>query len=122
MSWKITNDKPVYTQLEDEIELRIINGTYTAGTKMLSVRDLASEAVVNPNTMQKALSNLEQKGLIITQRTSGRYVTSDEELILRRKKEYIHNACKDLFDISKRLGITKQELINLINEDEFFKT
>ena len=75
MSWELTNDRPIYMQLMDYIKLGIISGQYPAGSKLPSVRELASIAAVNPNTMQKALAELESTGLIYSNRTSGRFVT-----------------------------------------------
>ena len=81
MAWKLDNDRPIYAQIVEKIKLRIISGFYQPGGKLPSVRDLALEAGVNPNTMQKAFAELENSGLLITMRTSGRMVTEDEERI-----------------------------------------
>ena len=81
MAWKLDNDRPIYAQIVEKIKLRIISGFYQPGSKLPSVRDLALEAGVNPNTMQKAFAELENSGLLITMRTSGRMVTEDEERI-----------------------------------------
>ena len=79
MAWKLDNDRPIYAQIVEKIKLRIISGFYQPGSKLPSVRDLALEAGVNPNTMQKAFAELENSGLLITMRTSGRMVTEDED-------------------------------------------
>ncbi len=71
MSWQLTADRPIYLQLIEEIELRIVSGMYTVGEKLPGVRDLAAQASVNPNTMQKALTELERQGLVYSQRTAG---------------------------------------------------
>ena len=81
MAWNLNSDRPIYAQILEVIQLRIISGRYRPGEKIPSVRDLAAEARVNPNTMQKALSELERNGLVETQRTSGRMVTEDMEMI-----------------------------------------
>ena len=119
MAWEIKNDRPVYIQLVEELEMRILNGTYTMGTKLLSVRDLASEAQVNPNTMQKALSELEKKGLISSRRTSGNYITDDEKLISDLRTELASFEVGEFCGKIKKLGITKEETIELINREEF---
>ena len=119
MAWEIKNDRPVYIQLLEELELRILNGTYTSGTKLLSVRDLASEAQVNPNTMQKALGELERKGLISSRRTSGNYITEDEGLISNLRTELAESEVEAFCEKVKKLGITKEETIELINKEEF---
>lgn len=77
MSWQLTADRPIYLQLIEEIELRIVSGMYTVGEKLPGVRDLAAQASVNPNTMQKALTELERQGLVYSQRTAGRFITED---------------------------------------------
>lgn len=82
MAWNLTSDRPIYLQIMEHIQTDIIAGTYLPGEKLPSVRELASEAGVNPNTMQKALSELENSGLIHTERTSGRFITDDPEVIL----------------------------------------
>lgn len=119
MAWEIKNDRPVYIQLVEELETRILNGTYTVGTKLLSVRDLAGEAQVNPNTMQKALSELEKKGLISSRRTSGNYITDDENLIRDLRTELASNEVGTFCGKIKKLGITKKETIELINKEDF---
>ena len=75
MPWNLDNDRPIYMQLMERIQQDIISGAYQPGDKLPSVRDLAVEAAVNPNTMQKALSELERCGLVYSQRTSGRFIT-----------------------------------------------
>lgn len=85
MPWDLKPDRPIYTQLVEHIELMILSGVYPPGTKLPSVRDLAKEASVNPNTMQRALSKLEEDGLIITHRTSGRSITEDSGMIKKPK-------------------------------------
>ena len=87
MPWDLDNDRPIYLQLMERIQQDIIAGIYKPGDKLPSVRDLAVEAAVNPNTMQKALSELERSGLVYAQRTSGRFITEDEQMLKEMKKE-----------------------------------
>lgn len=114
MSWKFSDDRPIYIQLMEQIQLRIVSGMYTAGERLPSVRDIASEASVNPNTMQKALTELERTGLVFSQRTSGRFITEDIKMIndIRNglAKEQIE---KFLYNMDK-IGYSKQETIELI--------
>lgn len=77
MQWKLTEDRPIWTQLTEQLTERIVSGIYPLGARMPSVRELAAEAKVNPNTMQRALAQLEQDGLVTTNRTAGRTVTED---------------------------------------------
>ena len=76
MGWQLDKNRPIYLQLVEELQSRIVSGRYPPGTKVDSVRDLAAEAAVNPNTMQRALSELEQSGLLRAERTTGRYLTT----------------------------------------------
>ena len=85
MAWQFDSGRPIYTQLLEQIRILIISGRYPAGSKLPSVRDLAAESSVNPNTMQRALAELERSGLIYSQRTSGRFVTEDEELVKKMR-------------------------------------
>lgn len=87
MPWNLDSDRPIYLQLMERIQHDIISGTYKPGDKLPSVRELAMEASVNPNTMQKALSELERIGLVHSRRTSGRFITEDETMIKQLKTE-----------------------------------
>lgn len=87
MAWTLDSDRPIYIQLVERIQLQIVSGHYQPGQKLPSVRDLAAEASVNPNTMQKAFTELESSGLVITQSTSGRTVTDDANLIQNVRRE-----------------------------------
>ena len=81
MEWNFKNGIPIYTQIVDEMTMRIASGQYPPGGKLPSVRDLALEAGVNPNTMQRALAELERRELVHSERTSGRFVTEEEEIL-----------------------------------------
>lgn len=116
MAWNLDTDRPIYAQLVERIQMQIVSGYYPPGGKLPSVRELAAVAAVNPNTMQKAFAELERSGLIITQRTNGRTVTEDAELIkgIRRSlaKEYV-----DLyFSQMKNLGYLRREAVEMIEE------
>ena len=80
MPWELDSDRPIYTQIVDRLKHEIVSGFYPPGSRLPSVRDLAAQASVNPNTMQKAFTELERTGLIVTRRTSGRTVTEDTAL------------------------------------------
>lgn len=116
MAWQFQNDRPIYTQLLEQIRMHIISGAYPAGSKLPSVRDLAAEAAVNPNTMQKALSELERSGLIYSQRTSGRYVTEDADMIQLLKKEIAKEKIMEFFELMIQLGFEPEETKILINQ------
>ena len=87
MTWIFTPEKPIYLQIQEQLKLEIVSGGRPPGGKLPTVRDLAIDAAVNPNTVQRALAELERDGLVHTQRTSGRFVTQDEELIMKLKNE-----------------------------------
>ena len=107
---------PIYLQIIERVQMDIITGRYQPGDKLPSVRDLAQEAAVNPNTMQKALSELERSGLIYSQRTSGRFITEDKELIHQMKKELAAAEVSAFVAHMKQLGITPEEIRQLLAE------
>ena len=86
MPWDLDNERPIYLQLMERIQQDIVSGVYKPGEKIPSVRDLALDAAVNPNTMQKALSELERSGLVYSQRTSGRFITEDAGMLKELKR------------------------------------
>ena len=112
MEWKFDNQKPIYAQIVDVIRLRIITGRYEPGSRLPSVRELAGEASVNPNTMQRALTELEREGLLLSRRTSGRFVTEDVEKIRCLKTELAEDAADKFKSEMARLGFTEQEIID----------
>lgn len=114
MIWEINSERPVYVQLIEQIQSGIISGNLKPGEKVPSVRDLASEAAVNPNTMQKALTELERIGLLYTNRTSGRYITSDENMIKKLKEQSAKNQIIDFLDKMSNLGFQSDEIMTLI--------
>lgn len=105
---------PIYLQLIAMIKLQIAAGRLKPGEKLPSVRDLALYYEVNPNTMQKALSELEREELLYSQRTSGRFVTEDEELIKKLRDELAKTQVDELIGALKSMGYTDQEIIDLI--------
>lgn len=117
MSWNFVSDRPIYTQLLEQIRLRIISGQYPPGGKLNSVRELAAEASVNPNTMQKALSELERSGLIYSQRTSGRFITEDESMIQQLKEEIAVKQVDDFLRAMKELGLEPEETLELLQKE-----
>ena len=114
MRWEFDNTRPVYIQLCEQFTNAIISGAIKPGEKLLSVRDLAKEAGVNPNTMQKALSVLERNGLLYTQRTAGRFVTENEEKINEIKQETARLRVSQFLNEMAQLGIQPQEIEALL--------
>ena len=116
MEWQIDNNKPVYIQLVEQLKMKIISGEIELDSKLDSVRNLASEAMVNPNTMQKALAELERQGFVYSKRTSGRFVTDDKALIDRERKNLVKESVKSSLETLINLGYTDEEIMRLIEE------
>lgn len=116
MQWEINRDKPVYLQLVEHIQAGIISGEYRPGDKLPSVREMAAKAMVNPNTMQRAMAELEREGLVYANRTAGRFITSDEDLIKNLKKQYITQILQEFLERMKQLGLELDEIISYITE------
>ena len=118
MPWEFDNQRPIYTQLIEGLELRILAGAYPPGSRLPSVRDLAAEAAVNPNTMQKALTELEKKGVVYSQRTLGRFVTDDPMKLSELREELAQKEITSFLGAMKRLGYTRSEVVALLNENK----
>ncbi|MFQ7549127.1 MAG: GntR family transcriptional regulator [Blautia marasmi] len=116
MSWKLNPDRPVYVQLIERITTDIIAGIYLPGSKLPSVRDLAQTAGVNPNTMQKALSEMERTNLVYSQRTSGRFITEDLSMIDSLKTELASEQVKEFLEKMEKIGLSKEDIIGLIQK------
>ncbi|MBP1755931.1 MAG: GntR family transcriptional regulator [Firmicutes bacterium] len=116
MQWELDSERPVYIQLIEQIQAGIISGVFKPGDKLPSVRDLAAEATVNPNTMQKALSELERIGLVYANRTSGRFITSDEGMIAKLKGESAKEQVIDFIERMKLIGFSPEETLALVTD------
>lgn len=116
MAWELDSDRPIYAQLVERIQMEIVSGYYPPGAKLPSVRELAAEAAVNPNTMQKAFAELERSGLIITQRTNGRTVTEDTDTIAGIRQKLADGHVKNFWDKMKELGYTQKEVMQLVEQ------
>ena len=117
MQWQFSNDAPIYTQLIQQVKVGIVTGAFPPGERLPSVRDLATEAGVNPNTMQRALAELERDGLVYSQRTSGRFVTEDNTMINQAKRSLAERHVKTFLEAMLRLGFQKDEIIDLISKE-----
>lgn len=116
MSWEFVDSKPIYLQIIERIELDIARGRYQPGEKLPSVRDLAAEAAVNPNTMQKALAELEREELVFSQRTSGRYITEDEERMKEVRKVLAEEQIRLMIRNLKAIGYTPEEICQAVEK------
>lgn len=114
MPWSFSNDKPIFQQLKDIIVLKIIKGEYPPGAKLEGVRELAVNAGVNPNTMQRALSDVEETGIIYTMRGDGRYVTDDKEKINEVRSAYVAEKIDGFLNSVGELGLDKKEILDAI--------
>ena len=114
MNWTFTNDRPIYAQLVELIQREILSGSFALGSTIPSVRVLALEAGVNPNTMQKALAELESQGLLHTQRTSGRTVTTDTRLIMEVKERIALEYVEQYFQGMRSLGFERDAATELL--------
>ena len=115
MPWNLKSDRPIYTQLIEQIELMIVSGIYPVGSKLPSVRDMAADAAVNPNTMQRALSQLESEGLLFSQRTSGRFVTEDGDKIMQIKKSFAVEVIREFLSKMNQLGYDREQTLSLLD-------
>lgn len=116
MEWIIDGDRPIWMQLQDQLSMRIISGKYPMGGRLPSVRELAAEAGVNPNTMQRALGAVEARGLVVTNRTAGRYVTEDQNLIREIRMELARRCMEEYLQGMKTLGFSEDEARHLLLE------
>lgn len=116
MAWTLDSDRPIYAQILERIQMQIVSGVYQPGDKLPSVRELAMQAGVNPNTMQKALSELERSGLIITQRTSGRNVTEDMDMIKATRRQLAGEQIQEFLKKMQELGFEREDIIAMLQE------
>ena len=114
MEWQFSTDRPIYLQLIDMIKQKIISGQYGPGQKLQSVREMAGVLAVNPNTLQRALGELEKEGLVFTQRTNGRFITEDTQLIDEVKKQMATERITQLLKEMEQMGYSGEEVIALI--------
>ena len=119
MEWKFDSKQPIYTQLFDQMTVRIVTGIYAPGSKLSSVRNLAEEAGVNPNTMQRALTAIEDSGLVHSQRTAGRFITEDMNLILLARRRLADEKIGMFAEQMKQLGFSKREILDLLEEYKY---
>lgn len=116
MAWNLNSDRPIFLQIVERIQMDIIAGTYQPGDKLPSVRDLAAEAAVNPNTMQKAFTELERTGLVYSQRTSGRFITEDVDMINDLKSSIAKDKITEFLNAMQKLGFQNEEILSLMNQ------
>ena len=118
MEWNFRSDQPIYAQLVEQIEQGIVSGAFPPGGRLPSVRDLAMEAGVNPNTMQRALQELEREGMVYSQRTAGRFVTEDVNLIEGTKRAFAAEHIRVFLEGMGSLGYGRAEILALLQEEK----
>ena len=117
MQWQFSNEMPIYSQLVEQIKIGIVSGMFPPGERLPSVRDLATEAGVNPNTMQRAMTELERDGLVYSQRTAGRFVTEDHAVIQAAKRDLAQRHINAFLAAMLRLGYGREEIISLLEQE-----
>lgn len=116
MDWNITAGRPVYIQLVEQMELALVNGTFPPGSKIPPVRELAAQAGVNPNTMQRALQELESRGLLQAQRTAGRTVTAEVDALQQLRHKRAAALAADFLHQMQALGLERSEIEELLRQ------
>lgn len=111
MAWIFDEKSPIYAQIAHQIKLQIISGEIKGSQQLPTVRDLAEEAGVNPNTIQRAFTELEREGMVFSQRTSGRFVTDDEERIARERRDLAEKEILSFIAQMTRIGFSQEDLI-----------
>ncbi len=114
MAWNFNDNAPIYLQIVSGLQREIASGAYPPGSRLPSVRDLALEAGVNPNTMQRALAELERRGLVNAQRTSGRFVTEDTNALTGLRRSMSDRIIRELVGKLRELGMTDEEIVTAV--------
>lgn len=112
-----TPNIPIYIQIMDIIKLKILSEEWKMGDRVPSVRDLSVDFLVNPNTMQRALGELERIGLLYSERTSGRFITNDQEKINEIRKEKAEQSISEFLEKMQKLGFSNEQIIKMIEGD-----
>ena len=118
MNWKFTGDRPVYQQIMEQIRGAILKGELLPGERIASVRDLAAQAQVNPNTMQRALTELEREGLLIGGGTSGRTVTKEEQVLSAMRQKALEDLARECAEKFMVFGVTAGQAAELLRKLE----
>jgi len=117
MKWQFSNSAPIYAQLIEQIKMAIVSGEFPAGERLPSVRELAAETGVNPNTMQRAMAELERDGLVHSQRTAGRFVTEDGGTIAAARRDLARHHLEQFLSAMAGLGYERAEIEDLLGQE-----
>ena len=116
MPWEFVDHLPIYAQLVEQLKRRIVTGDYPPGSKLPSVRELAAEAAVNPNTVQRAFAELERSGLIYTQRATGKFVTDDAPAILDARRQLASAQIEAFLSAMRSMGYLPGEAVSMLEQ------
>ena len=116
MEWTFNEETPIYLQIVEQIKAQIATGRLKAGDKIPSVRELAVDAGVNPNTMQKALTELERMGLLYSARTSGRFVADDKQRTDSVHEELVEQYMRTFTENMSKVGYSPKEAEKLYSK------
>lgn len=116
MAWELDSGRAIYLQIVERIQMDIVSGKYAPGDRLPSVRELALEAGVNPNTMQKAMAELERSGLVHSERTSGRFITEDDMMIKTTREFLAKKQVEEFIERMKKLGFAGEEMVKLLSK------
>ena len=116
MEFEFDDDKPIYKQLVDKLKLEIVLGHFKSGEKLPSVRELSTMICVNPNTIQRSLAELEEEHLIYTKRTSGKFITEDDDIIHQVKQELARDKINTFVSDMEILGLKTEDIVKLLKE------
>ena len=117
MKFELQGSRPIWQQLSEQLRQRIVTGVYPAGSHFPTVRELAAEAGVNPNTMQRAMAQLESDGLVITNRTTGRTVTEDDDVLESMRCALATDRTREYYNDMKALGFTRREAAEIARKE-----
>ena len=117
MEFQFDNERPIYIQLVQQLRIAVVSGAFLPGSRLPSVRELALTAKVNPNTMQKALTELEGEGLVFTERTNGKFVTTDSGLLERAKRALAQGYADRFFGEMAQLGFDRAAALSYLQDD-----
>ncbi len=115
MEWNFREDLPIYSQMVEGMTRAIVSGAFAPGDRLPAVRELALDAGVNPNTVQRALSELERSGLVYSQRTAGRFVTEDRAVIARAREQMAQGKIEGFLSEMDGLGFTREQVVDLLS-------
>ena len=116
MTIEFDNNLPIYLQVMNYIKKQIVAGKLKPGDKIESVRELAAELQINPNTIQRTFQELEREGVVVTRRGLGRYVTEEESMMMRMRKEMADQLLERFVSGMKELGFGDRDIVALVAE------